>query len=89
MTITRVELSKDLAYAKVLFSCLGTPEECLQSQEVLEHSATFVRGLIKKRFRLKIIPRIQFRYDASIAGSIAITQTLNELKEPPQGTPAG
>lgn len=83
VTITRVELSKDLAYAKVSYSCLGSAEERQRSEEALEHSAGFIRGLLKKRFHLKIIPAIQFRYDESIAGAIALSETLNQLKPPP------
>ena len=80
VTVTRVELSKDLSHAKVLFSCLGNPEERARSQEALDRSAGFIYGLIKKRFRLKIIPALVFRYDESIAGSIALSETLDQLK---------
>lgn len=93
VTITRVELSKDLRYAKVLFSCLGGREERERSEEALGHAARFIYGLLKKRLRLKIIPTIQFRYDESIAGSIAMTETLDQFKpstpEDPQGPARG
>ena len=82
VTITRVELSNDLSHAKVLFSCLGGAAERTRSQEALDRSARFVHGLIKKRFRLKIIPEISFRYDESIAGSIALSDTLEKLQSP-------
>jgi ribosome-binding factor A len=80
VTITRVELSKDLAHAKVSFSCLGDAEERRRSQEALDHAAAFVHSLLKKRFRLKVIPAVQFRYDESIAGAIALTDVLEDLK---------
>ena len=83
VTITRVQLSKDLSHAKVFFSCLGDATVRQRSQEALDHSTGFVRGLIKKRFRLKIIPVIHFQYDESIEGSIALTETLEQLKHPP------
>ena len=80
VTITRVELSKDLSHAKVLFSCLGGDEERVRSQEALDRSTGFIHGLIKKRFRLKVIPAIAFRYDESIAGSVALAQTFDKFK---------
>lgn len=83
VTITRMELSKDLRHAKVLFSCLGGEPERARAQEVLEHSAGFIQGLLKKRFRLKAIPALAFRYDASIEGSITMADTLDQLKRPP------
>ena len=81
VTMTRVELSKDLSHAKVFFSCLGSHKELAESQEALDRSAGFIRGLIKKRFRLKVIPALSFRYDESIAGSLAISKKLDELKQ--------
>ena len=80
VTITRMELSKDLRHGKVLFSSLGGPEERLRSQEALDRSTRFIYGLIKKRFRLKIIPELVFRYDESIEGSLELSKTLEQLR---------
>lgn len=80
VTITSAELSNDLSYLKVSYSCLGGSAECRRSQEVLEHSAGFIRSLIKKRFRLKVIPQVVFRYDESIVGAIEINETLDRIK---------
>ncbi len=81
VTITKVELSKDLSHAKVSFSCLGDAQERYRSQEALDHSTRFLYGLLMKRFRLKVIPELQFRYDESIAGAIALSDTLDQLKK--------
>jgi ribosome-binding factor A len=83
VTITRVILSKDVSHAKVLFSCLGDAQERQRSQKALDHSAGYIRGLIKKRFRLKVIPVLQFQYDESIEGSITLSETLEQLKRTP------
>lgn len=81
VTIIGAELSGDLAYLKVAYSCLGGSAERARAQEVLERSAGFIRSLIKKRFRLKVIPQLVFRYDESIAGSIAVAETLDRLQK--------
>jgi len=81
VTITNVELSKDFSHAKVSFSCLGDAQARRRSQEALDHSTRFIHGLIKKRFRLKRIPELHFRYDESIAGAIAMSETLDQLKD--------
>lgn len=83
VTITRVELSKDLSHAKVLFSCLGDQAERTRSQEALDRSAGYIHGLIRKRLRLKITPELVFWYDESIAGSIVMSERLDQLKYPP------
>ncbi len=87
VTVTQVDLSKDLRHAKVFFSCLGSEEERKLSQEALDHSAAYVRGLVKKRFRLKIIPELVFRFDQGIERSIDMGARLDQLgapEEPPQ-----
>jgi ribosome-binding factor A len=80
VTVTRLELSKDLSHAKVMFSCLGSEQSREQSQQALNRSARFIHGLIKKRFRLKVIPELVFRYDESIEGAVAMADTLQRLK---------
>ena len=83
VTITRVELSKDVSHAKVFFSCLGGSGEEVNSQEVLDRSGGFIRGLLKKRFRVKVIPELHFHYDASIVAAIGMADLLDRLKSPP------
>lgn len=80
VTITKVELSGDLSHAKISYSCLGAPDEQAKTQAALDHSAGFVRSLVKKRLRLKIIPEIVFRFDETIAGAIDLASKLDELK---------
>ncbi len=82
ITITQVELSKDLSHAKVSYSCLGDAQERGRCQEALDHSTRFVYGLLKKRLRLRITPTLVFRYDESIAAAIALEQTFQRLKPP-------
>ena len=79
VTITKVELSKDLSHAKVGFSCLGSVQERASVQEALEHSAGFMRNLIRKRFHLRIIPELSFRYDHSAEHSIELSEKLDRL----------
>ena len=81
VTITRVELSKDVRHAKVFYSCLGKQEEQERSHKALARSSGYIRGLIKKRFRLKIIPELTFLYDPSIEGSIGLSEVFERLKE--------
>ena len=83
VTITKVQLSKDGSHAKVFYSCLGGTEERARSQEALDRSARFLYGLLKKRFRLKVIPALSFHYDASIEGSIEISAMLDRINQRP------
>ena len=82
VTVTKVELSGDLSHAKVSYSCLGSDADRERSQDALERATGFVRSLVKKRLRLKIIPEIVFRYDESIAQAIDLSAKLDQLKDP-------
>lgn len=86
VTITRVELTRDLSRAKVFFGCLGGEEDLRRSQRALDRAAYFIHGLIKKRFRLKTIPQIVFQYDESIVESIELTNVFDRIKQPPGST---
>ena len=89
VTITGVELSKDLSHAKVYFSCLGSDTERQHSEQALERSAGYIHELLRKRLRLKMIPRLRFLYDHSIDHPIAMSETLERLKPPPDPNPSG
>jgi ribosome-binding factor A len=66
VTITAVELSKDLAYAKVLVSSLGEGQPHAELVSTLQHAAGFLRHELGGRMRLRIIPELRFVYDESL-----------------------
>jgi ribosome-binding factor A len=80
ITITRVEMTADLRYAKVFFSVLGKEEECKKTKEALDSALGYIRRLIAKRIRLRFAPEIMFKEDRSIEYSIQIEKLLNELE---------
>jgi len=65
LTITDVEVSRDLAHAKVFFSTLKAEERTVAT-EVLTAAAGFLRAEIGHRMRLRIVPQLRFEYDDSI-----------------------
>ncbi len=81
VTITGLHVTRDLAYAKVSYSCLGSDEERDRSQAALERSSGYIRELLKKRMRLKVIPELQFRYDPSIAHSVGLQDTFDRIRQ--------
>ena len=83
VTITKVELSKDLSNAKVGFSCLGDAAARERTQDALDRSVGYIRSLIKKRLRLKLIPQFVFLYDDAVERSIAMADKLDQLKSAP------
>lgn len=81
VTVTRVELTQDLRYAKIFFSVLGSEKEQKDTQEALESAAGFIRRLIAHRVKLRLVPEVRFIQDKSCEYSIHIQQELDKIKE--------
>lgn len=80
VTVTDVELSEDLKIARVFVSVLKE-EEREQTLEILNAAKGLIRNEVSKRVRVKFIPTIEFRIDASIARGDRIDRLLREIKE--------
>lgn len=89
ITVTRVELTQDLRYAKIFFSVLGKEEEYRKTKEALDSALGFIRRLIAQRIRLRFVPELSFQEDRSVEYSIRIMEALNEIREldKPKETP--
>ncbi len=78
-TVTRVELSKDLKYAKVLVSLLGDEDEQTRSLTLIRKAVKFIRGELAYSLRLRAVPELTFELDDSAEKYIAITKVLDEI----------
>lgn len=76
ITITRVELTRDLHYAKVLFSVYGPRTNREKIGERLNKASGYFRHEIGKKLRLRYIPQIQFEYDKNIEYAARISEIL-------------
>ena len=83
VTITGVDVTRDLRHAKVFVSILGSDEERQATLEGLDSAASHLRSRIGRALRLRVAPEITFRYDESIARAAKIEALLAELREPP------
>lgn len=79
-TITEVEMSKDLSFAKIFISVMGSEEVQKSTLEGLEHGKGFIRSEIGKRIRLRHTPEIAFVLDRSLEHGAKIQQIINKLK---------
>ena len=83
ITITQVEVSRDLQHARVYFSVLGDKEKIAMGEQGLNRARGFVRKLIGQRIRMRFTPEIEFIYDRSVEYSMRIEEALEELKNEP------
>ncbi len=63
VTLSGVEVSRDLAHAKVFFTQLGGEEKGREAQTGLNHAAGYLRRALGHRLRLRSVPTLRFIYD--------------------------
>ena len=78
-TVTSVEMSADLRYARIFISVMGTPEEQKATMDALASGKGFIRRELAARLDLRFAPDIQFKLDTSAEYSDRINRLLNEL----------
>lgn len=81
ITITRVDITSDLRYARIYFSVLGEDKAKQQSLEGLKRATGYIRRLIGQRLKFRFVPEIVFRLDDSVEYSIALEEKLNQLQK--------
>lgn len=83
VTVTHVDVSRDLHYARVNFSVLGDREQVVAAEKGLDGARGYIRRLIGQRISLRYTPEIEFIYDPSIEYSARIEKTLEDIKRNP------
>jgi ribosome-binding factor A len=81
ITVTRIELSLDLRYAKIYYSVLGNEEQRVKTSEALKNACGFIRKLLTQRLDLKFSPEIFFKEDSSIEEGFKVFEELDKLKD--------
>ena len=68
VSITAVEVSRDLSHARVYFTLLGvdSAEEAKPSVDVLNRAAGFLRTALSRDSAMRSVPRLRFHFDTSI-----------------------
>jgi ribosome-binding factor A len=81
VTVTGVDVTRDLRHAKVFVTILGTDEERRSTLEGLDSVASHLRSRVGRALRLRVAPEISFRTDQSIAHAARIETLLSQLRE--------
>lgn len=76
--VMRVDTTKDLKYAKVYVTITQTetPKEILK---LLQNSASFLRGELFKRLRVRAVPELTFIVDDSLDYAARIEQIIKDI----------
>jgi ribosome-binding factor A len=78
VTITAVEVNRDLSHAKVYVSSLAEVAAIGQSVEALQHAAGFLRSQLSRTLKIRSVPQLQFLYDASVERGVRLSHLIDE-----------
>lgn len=81
ISITRVEVTPDLRYAKVFVSVFGSDEDRDGTMRALAGASGFIRHTLRPRMHTRHIPEISFRSDRSMAHAEEVARVLHELQD--------
>ncbi|PYM14669.1 MAG: 30S ribosome-binding factor RbfA [Candidatus Rokuibacteriota bacterium] len=81
VTVTAVEVSKDLRVAKVFVSVLGDEAQWAASLGALDSARGFVRNWLRQHLDLRVIPELTFRADRSMEHAARIQHLLRRLDD--------
>ena len=81
VTVTEVDVAKDLRTAKVYVSVLGSEAEWQGSLEALRSARGFIRNWLAPRLRLRSVPDLTFHPDRSMAHAAHIQMVLERLRD--------
>lgn len=78
-TVSAVEVTRDLAYAKVFVTFFNDSEEQIKtSLDVLAEAEGYIRSLLGKRLRARIMPHLRFVYDKSMSEGVRMSALVDQ-----------
>lgn len=76
MSVTRVEVSRDLGYVKVYVSVMGDETAARLSFAGLEHATGHIQTALARQLTLRQCPRLRFIQDESLKKSFELIQMI-------------
>ena len=80
VTITGVEITNDLSFAKVYYTVLNK-DKLKEAEEALERASSFIRTKLAEKVNIRHTPELRFIYDTSIAYGEHIDKIIEKINE--------
>lgn len=84
VTVSAVDISRDLYYATAYVTFLGIGEDSKsikQAVDCLNQAAGFIRSLIGKRMKMRVVPQLKFEFDQSIARGSELSALIKQARD--------
>lgn len=79
ITVSKVETSRDLRWAKIWISIFGGNDQKILDQ--INHNLYHIQGQLNQKFSTKIVPRLQFFLDTSPRYAEHINELVRRIHE--------
>ena len=79
VTISAVEVTKDMAHAKVFITLMNPDQDVTATLKVLKKASGFLRHALGKRILLRVLPELHFVYDSSLDEGMRISALLDAV----------
>ena len=79
ISITRVDVSRDLSFADVFVSNINEKASIQRNAEGLQSAAGFIQSRLGASLHIRKIPRLRFHADTGIREGFDLVQKLEEL----------
>lgn len=80
-SVTRVDVTSDLSYAKVYISTFGDAKSKKETIDALKKSSGFIRSELGKVLKVRHIPQIVIELDQSLEYGMHIESLLKKIGE--------
>lgn len=81
VSVTRVEITPDLHYAKVYISVIGSETEKQMTIEGLQQAAAFIAITASKKMTIRYFPALTFKLDTAVDAHLKIEKILGEIEK--------
>jgi len=85
VTISAVEVSKDMTHAKVFITLMNPEQGVDETLKVLKNASGFLRHALGKRIVLRVIPELHFVYDRSLDEGMRVSALLDAVAAEREG----
>ena len=81
VSVTDVEVTQDLSFAKIYVSIMGTPEAVATTLKALGNAVGFVRHELGSRLGLRDVPDLRFIHDESLERGARVEELLKRIQD--------
>ena len=79
ITVSAVKVSPDMSMAKIYITVLGEQSDSQLTLDILNKASSFLRTVLARSMKLRIVPQLKFVYDESIEYGTKLRQLIDDV----------